>query len=389
MAVSFRFKIYLACLALALFVSSAQGGGLGGTIVPPRVAQPAPAGQGTGEGGEIRRPRVIQPVLSVRIAVIPLLQLLRPTREPSVALDPDDIERGEILAVTSNALEAEEIAAMGQSLGIELKRRRTLRAFGLVVSVLAVPPRMSVEQGLDELRQRLPTVRMDANHLYRPLGDAGARTYASSTIGWGEATADCGRGLRIGLVDSAVDDSHPAFAGRSLIAENFLARGWKESKRDHGTATAALLIGAPSSGFSGLLPGAQLYVASVYREWGTNKVDTTAEKILYALDWLREHSVSVINLSLGGPQNKVLETVIKETLAGGVFVVAAAGNSGPSGPRIYPAAQRGVIAVTAIDSRFRPYRDANQGEYIDLAAPGQDIWTARPGGTSGRYSTLR
>ena len=67
-------------------------------------------------------------------------------------------------------------------------------------------------------------------------------------------------------------------------------------------------------------------------------------------------------------------------------MIAAAGNLGPGGPRAYPAGYGDVIAVTPVDSRRRVFRRANQGTYIDLAAPGVRIWTAAAGG-AGDYVT--
>jgi subtilisin family serine protease len=85
--------------------------------------------------------------------------------------------------------------------------------------------------------------------------------------------------------------------------------------------------------------------------------------------------VSVINMSLSGPKNKVLESSIDKVLQQGKVIVAAAGNNGPQGPPAYPAASKGVIAITAVDRFQRPYPRANRGRYIDFAAPGVAIWT--------------
>jgi len=66
-----------------------------------------------------------------------------------------------------------------------------------------------------------------------------------------------------------------------------------------------------------------------------------------------------------------------------VIVVAAAGNQGPDAPPVYPAAQRGVIAVTATDDKDRLFSGANQGDYIAVAAPGVAVIAAKPGRDKG------
>ncbi|HEY7886466.1 MAG TPA: S8 family serine peptidase, partial [Cellvibrionaceae bacterium] len=60
------------------------------------------------------------------------------------------------------------------------------------------------------------------------------------------------------------------------------------------------------------------------------------------------------------------------------------GNGGAHAPAVYPAAEPGVVAVTAVDAVGRRYRHANTGEYIDVAAPGVDLWLANSQG-SGSY----
>ncbi len=64
----------------------------------------------------------------------------------------------------------------------------------------------------------------------------------------------------------------------------------------------------------------------------------------------------------------------------GLALVAAAGNGGAAARPAYPAAHPLVLAVTAVDKSLAPYDFANQGEYIDFAAPGVALWTARKSG---------
>jgi subtilisin family serine protease len=63
-----------------------------------------------------------------------------------------------------------------------------------------------------------------------------------------------------------------------------------------------------------------------------------------------------------------------------MIIVAAAGNNGAGAEPSYPAAYPGVIAVTAVNRQLDVYNRATRGEYVDLAAPGVDLWVAAPGG---------
>ena len=136
-----------------------------------------------------------------------------------------------------------------------------------------------------------------------------------------------------------------------------------------------LLVGKPDSQFPGLMPEASLYAADTFFIDQAGRVQTSAMVIARALDWLVAQDVSVINMSLSGPKNKVLERSIEQVLQQGKVIVAAAGNNGPQGSPAYPAASKGVIAVTAVDRFQRPYSRANRGWYINFAAPGVGIWT--------------
>jgi subtilisin family serine protease len=143
----------------------------------------------------------------------------------------------------------------------------------------------------------------------------------------------------------------------------------------HGTAIASLL-----SAQTGLLPGAQLYIACVFYEDKRGGLLSEAGDLVRALGWLMERRVPVINMSLSGPPNEVLRVAVSRALAAGHLIVAAVGNSGPASPPLYPAAYDGVIAVTAVDSNGRVYRRANRGSYVEFAALGVDVVAAAPEG---------
>jgi subtilisin family serine protease len=124
-----------------------------------------------------------------------------------------------------------------------------------------------------------------------------------------------------------------------------------------------------------LAPGAELYSADVFAlEGEALRGDVTA--IIAALDWMEERGVKVVNLSLMGPPNEILELGVKGAAQHGQILLAAAGNAGPGAPAAYPGAYPGVIAVAAVDARTRPYPRNNRGSYIAISAPGVDIWGA-------------
>jgi subtilisin family serine protease len=256
------------------------------------------------------------------------------------------------------------------------------------MTTLRTPRNMTVRQALTRLRAAMPTLWTDANTrlgLRTTVRDP--KRYGHDLIGWQHTTASCGAGIRIGIVDSEVDTAHPAFAGQRVTVKSMLSTGTRTAPKDHATAIASILAGNPHQpSYAGLIPGAEIYTASVFRLRGKEHVDTTAELVVLALDWLAGQQVSVINFSLGGPRNLILEAALQRIFNQGIIVVGAAGNNGPDSPPDYPGAQDGVIAVTAVDAQMKVYDSANQGDYIAFAAPGVDIWSAKPGG-EGTYVT--
>lgn len=288
------------------------------------------------------------------------------------------IEPGEVIVVSSNMNEAQALATQAQALGFGLKSRRLLKGLGFVVTVLRAPGGTAAGNALASLRGAMPNVWADVNHRYELQG-AETNGYGPRLLGW-NGSPHCGGGMRIGLLDSTVDKNHPALRGRAITEQSFLAAGIRPAPPDHGTATAALLIANPqASGLSGLVPDAHLYVANIFRDRGHREVDTTAEWIVLGLDWLASQRVSIINMSLGGPRNLLVEAAVQRMQERGVAVVAAAGNGGDKGPPVYPAAQPGVVAVTAVDAKLNIYKHATRGDYIAFSAPGVDVWTAAPG----------
>src|SRR5581483_1352998 len=151
--------------------------------------------------------------------------------------------------------------------------------------------------------------------------------------------------------------------------------GGAPSSPAHGTAVAALLAGRPGTLSEGLLPGARLVAIDAFNQAG-DRERTDVTRLITALEMLSDRGVRIINLSLSGAPNRLLEKAIAAAVARDIVVVAAAGNKGPGAEPAYPAAYPGVIAVTAVDRQLRIYARATHGDYVSLAAPGVDVLTA-------------
>jgi subtilisin family serine protease len=205
-------------------------------------------------------------------------------------------------------------------------------------------------------------------------------------IGWKDTLSQCARGLKVGVIDTDIDEAHPTFGGRHIHRFDFSPDGRLPAPNWHGTAVLSLLAGGSVTSTPGLIPDADFYAANVFYsdEHGDMAADTIS--LLKALDWMKKFDVKLINMSFSGPQDALVGDAIARMSESGVIFVAAAGNEGPTAEPSYPAAYPQVIAVTAVTKDLRNYRYANRGPHIEFSAPGVDIWTAAPGGGAGFHS---
>lgn len=299
---------------------------------------------------------------------------------------PTDAEPDELVVMSADMASAIAVQRRAGQQGIRVLRRQSLGNLGLVVSVFQVPENMTPAQARQLIGEADEGAWVDFNHRYELQGGQ-PRLYAREAVGLNEQPVDCGSALRIGVLDTLAEAAHPALVDADLTQQLMLPGGMAEAARDHGTAVVATLVGNGGQSVRGLVPGAKVYVAGVFRQRDRERVDTTTEWLVLGLDWLMSVQVSVVNLSLGGSRNLALEAALTQIMARGVLVVAAAGNAGADAPPVFPAAQPGVVAVTAVDADRHLYRSAVRGDYIMFSAPGVDVWVAQAEGGAYRSGT--
>ena len=331
---------------------------------------------------------------------------IRPTREGAGAKRAagKGVRQGSILPPAYGTYRTNELLALNaQPATIRLLLARGWReapsANADVVRLISETQDIVVAQG--RLQSEFPTVRFALNYVYFPANDSvkngppetapasrscdARRCYGPTLIKWHADLAGCANGVKVGIVDTALDSAHPALAWKKLDAhrpegDTAKAPNW------HGTAVVALLAGDPKSKTPGFIPGADYVIADAFFKNKHGYAETDTNRLVWALRFLEQHGAQVINMSLVGPKDALLHELVKNMSRKGTLFVAAAGNGGLGAQPAYPAAYDEVIAVTAVDDTRRNYPDANQGTYIDLAAPGVRIWTALPGNKEGSLS---
>lgn len=297
--------------------------------------------------------------------------LIRSNRR-TLEADPhgDPVRRGEVVA--SDLSDADLAAA--QKAGFSVIRRGEPEAGSPAVVVLAPPHGMSLARALKTLRSAVPGGRFDYNSVFEPAG----RELAPAGAAQAGAFPPGAPGAVIGLIDGGVA-AHPALARAEIEQRGFAG---PVAGTGHGTAVASLLVG-DAPGFWGAARGARLLVADVY---GGSPANGSAEAIARGMAWLTARGVKVINISLVGPPNLVVERAVQAARARGVLVVAAVGNDGPAAPPAYPASYDGVLAVTGVDAHDRALMEAGKPRHLDFAAPGADMAAAL---STGGYGPVR
>ncbi len=257
-----------------------------------------------------------------------------------------------------------------------------LPGMGMRLAEVAAPASFDITQ----VRQGVIDVvgkeraEVDLNHIYT----AGTRVGSPSEEGIAPRAAisfpaDIDQmSLRIGMIDSDVDTTHPSLASARIQTRSFTPEG-AELPDFHGTAIASIIV-ADAVGYKGLAPKAEVYAASVFENDRQRGEIASTVSLVRALDWLMSSGVDVVNVSLAGPPNRLLEAALGRAQEHGVLILAAAGNGGPVAQPMYPAAYDSVVAVTAVDAGGRVFRLANRGAYLDLAAPGVGLLHAKAGG---------
>ena len=350
------------------------------TTVPGHAQLRLPGLGGLGNLGAVNRlPLVqrVQPLVDQVLAPVDLLTarldaIATQAHEHRRELDRDPhgelVVRGELLAqpATPAARAALEAA------GFRTLREDTLDGLDITWLVLRPPSGLALADALDRARALDPDGAYDFHHVYVGSGSVGAPVAWSSAQPAAAAAAAAAPGWRVGLVDSGVDTRHPAFA-HAVVERHGCDDGAHPAP--HGTAVASLMVG-DAGAFHSALPRGTLYAADAFCDAPTGG---SVEAVARELAWLARMQVAVVNVSLVGPANQLLQRVVAAAVARGMLIVAAVGNDGPAAPPLYPASWPGVVGVGGVDGRARLLAEGARGPQVMFVAPGADMVGAASG----------
>jgi subtilisin family serine protease len=260
-----------------------------------------------------------------------------------------------------------------QAAGFSIVREERSDELGTHIVVLLAPEGMSTARSLRRLQEIDPEGTYDYNHVYTGSGLA-SEANGSVTDTIPPPSIIQVNAVRVGLIDGGVLQSHPVFGTTRFHLQGCNGLALPNS---HGTAVASLIAMQTAT------RALDLYVADVYCNEPTGG---TVTAIAAAFVWMTRERVPVVNVSLVGPPNRMLERMVDALLRRGHVIVAAVGNDGPNAKPLYPAAYPGVVGVTGVDRRNRVLPEALRGPQVDFAAAGADFTGAT---MDSKYGPLR
>jgi Subtilase family len=271
------------------------------------------------------------------------------------------VRRGEIVATD---LTPEQIRAVEEK-GLKVVERVRLAGLNMTVFRLRLPKGMTAADAKSALNGSQAEGSFELDHFFGMTSGTMDSTKGAALI---EMRRPGKERLWVGMIDTAVW-TNATLRGLRVDARDFV-KGAKDPPFAHGTAVASILARQGA---------VRITAANIFS--ADRRPYSSAEAVAKAVNWMVERKVPVINISIAGPRNALVDKAIAAAIARGHVVVAAAGNEGPAAPPAYPAASPGALAVTAVDRNGRVYPSANRGPHIEIAAVGVGIAAEAPDGS--------
>jgi subtilisin family serine protease len=264
-------------------------------------------------------------------------------------------------------------SALAEKHGLALLNEWPMPVVGLDCYVMAVPDARGAEAVAGALSEDSRVEWAQAMNTFRPLGhDDPLFTLQPAASAWRLDElhrAATGREVRIAVIDSGVQLDHPDLAGQIAASANLVGDRPFVGEL-HGTAVAGVIAARADNrvGIAGVAPGARLLALRSCVEQSTQATSCTTLGLALALSAAIERDAQVINLSLGGPPDRLVRRLVDAALARRIAVVAAVDRNAERGG--FPASLDGVVAASD-----EPVASARAGT---LVAPGRDVPTTVP-----------
>jgi subtilisin len=318
-----------------------------------------------------------------------------------------DVTTGRSLVLFDDGAAAAGIDAVQAATGLELATAQALFEL-LGVAVVEAPPDRLAEAGASDaiLAVEAERVVYALEVTPGPIRDAAPAAVDESQATWGlQATkvidsARTGRGIRVAVLDTGLDQQHPDFAGRAITTRSFVEGEDVQDGHGHGTHCIGTALGPGSPEIApryGIAYEGEIFAGKVLSNAGSGG----DAGILAGIEWAIENDCAVVSMSLGAPTqpgqafSQVFERVARRAQDAGTLIVAAAGNESDRpdviNPVAHPANCPSIMAVGAVDAEGAIAPVSNRGidpggGEVDIAAPGVAVYSSWPLPT--RYRTI-
>jgi thermitase len=354
--------------------------------------------------------------LAVLIALIASLATALAVPSPASAAEAPDYDERHILVGWKRSVRAPAKLAALTDLGGTLANR-----FGsLDVDVVRVPAGQDVRDWVDRYEQNPNVAYAELNYKvgiasepsetlftnqwgFHNTGQPVAGSFVDGTADWdidapeawttayGAGNFPTSGGTRVAIIDTGIDRAHVELLSKvkacasALAAVGVVTEGTCSDDNFHGTHVAGTVAATTNNGLgvAGTAPDAELAIFKALNAGGVGFVTD----IVAGIDWSwKTAGAKIISMSLGAEEGTSTEQrAVREANAAGILVIAASGNGYDDTPN-YPAFYPEVMSVASFNQagEISPFSTCNSD--VEIAAPGEDIWSTFPENTYGIIS---
>jgi subtilisin len=194
-----------------------------------------------------------------------------------------------------------------------------------------------------------------------------------------------GAGVKVALLDSGFDVTHPLLASRSVQAKTFVSDPADKDPRDHGTGCLSMAIAGGSPCRRGIASGALPYLGRIQTQFES----VPEARVIAGIRWALREGVQVLSISYGNEVEAPLlafELLATKALLQGCLIIAAAGDAGKIGQ---PANTPGIMAVGGVTSFLDHWYGSpvsTATAQIAVAAPALGVYTASSSRSGFRFA---
>jgi subtilisin family serine protease len=265
--------------------------------------------------------------------------------------------------------------AIAQRHGLTIVDDWPMPALGVDCFVMEAPAGAALQEILERLSREARVESVQAVNLFRVLASDPLYPLQPAAKAWHLDELHriaTGRHVRIVAIDTAIEADHPDLAGQVAWQRDFVGDG-SQAAELHGTAVAGIIAARAGNGVgvAGIAPAAQIVGFRACWQTGLREASAICSSftLAKALQAALDSGARIVNLSIGGPYDRLLERLIDAGVARGMTIVAAVDAKARDGG--FPASHRSVLAVAA--------EDVQDSAAAALRAPARDVPTSLVG----------